>query len=94
MPDFFSQNYRYIGILAAALTMFGFLPQIIKTYASKSAKDISLLTLLQFACGISLWIIYGIFLEDAIIITANSVTLTTLIVLLYFYYKYGNQGGE
>ncbi len=80
--------WKAIGITAASLTMFGFIPQIIKIYNTKSAKDISLIALLQFTLGIFLWILYGIYLKDAIIIVANAVSLSTLLVALVLYYKY------
>lgn len=74
---------------AAVLTMFAFIPQIVKVLKTKSAKDVSVITLLQLSLGVSLWIVYGIHLKDAIIITANSITLTTLILLLSLYFNYG-----
>jgi len=80
-----------LGSSAAALTMFSFIPQIIKVIKTKSAKDVSLLTILQLSLGVSLWIIYGINLRNTIIIIANSVTLTTLIILLFLYFNYGRQ---
>ena len=81
--------WSIIGSLAAVLTMFAFIPQIIKVLKTKSAKDVSVITLFQLSFGVSLWIAYGIHLKDSIIITANSITLITLIILLclYFYYS-------
>lgn len=78
-----------IGIAAALCTMFGFVPQIVKVLKTKSAKDVSLATLLQLSLGVTLWIIYGIHLKDVIIITANSVTLVTLIIALGLYFNFG-----
>lgn len=80
--------WTIIGLCAASLTMFGFIPQIIKVFRNKSAKDVSLMTLLQLSLGVSLWIAYGAHLKDATIIMANSVTLATLIVLLFLYFNY------
>jgi len=80
-----------IGSIAATLTMFSFVPQIIKILKNRSAKDVSLVTLLGLSFGVSLWIAYGIYLKDAIIITANSVTLATLVVLLFLYFNYGRK---
>jgi len=77
--------WTIIGSTAAILTMFAFIPQIAKALRTKSVKDVSLITLLQLSSGVSLWIIYGIHLKDAVIIVANTVTLITLIVLLYLY---------
>ncbi len=81
--------WTIIGASAATLTMFAFIPQIAKVLKTRSVKDVSLLTLIQLSIGVSLWIVYGIHLKDAIIITANSITLTTLILLLSLYFNYG-----
>jgi MtN3 and saliva related transmembrane protein len=86
--------WSIIGSSAAILTMFSFIPQIIKVIKTKSAKDVSLVTLFQLSLGVSLWIVYGIYLKDIIIITANSVTLTTLIILLFLYFNYGRKSNE
>jgi MtN3 and saliva related transmembrane protein len=83
--------WSIIGSSAAALTMFGFIPQIIKVLKTKSLKDVSLTTLTQLSLGVSLWIAYGIYLKDAIIITANTVTLFSLIILLFLYFRYGRK---
>ena len=76
-----------IGSSAAILTMFSFVPQIIKIINTKSAKDVSLTTLIQLSLGVSLWITYGIHLKNTIIIIANSITLITLIILLSLYFS-------
>ncbi len=81
--------WTIIGLCAAVLTMFAFIPQIIKGLKTRSVKDVSLLTLIQLSIGVSLWIVYGIHLKDTIIITANAITLTTLIILLSLYFNYG-----
>jgi len=81
--------WTLIGFSAACLTMFAFIPQIIKVLKTKSAKDVSLITLFQLSFGVFLWILYGIHLKDVIIITANSITLTSLIILLFLYFSYG-----
>lgn len=78
-----------IGGMAATLTMFGFVPQIVKVVKHKSAKDVSVITILQFLVGVSFWMVYGLYLQDYIIIVANAVTLLTLIVLLFLYFSYG-----
>ena len=80
--------WKLIGLTAAGLTSFAFIPQVLKMYTSKSAKDLSLVTLLQLSAGVSLWILYGIYLKDSIIIFANAVTLLTLLSADFLYYKY------
>ena len=80
--------WTLIGLIAATLTMFSFIPQIIKAIKTKSVKDVSPITLFQLSLGVVLWIIYGIHLKNAVIIMANAVTLSTLVILLYLYFNH------
>ena len=82
-------NWNIIGLTAATLTMFSFIPQIVKVIKTRSAKDVSLINLVQTTVGVFLWFIYGMAKNDLIIILANAVSFITLIILLTFYYKYG-----
>jgi MtN3 and saliva related transmembrane protein len=80
--------WQILGFSAAALTMFGFVPQIIKIYKTKSVKDISLVALIEFSLGIFLWVLYGIHLKNIVIIIANTVSLSTLVIALALYFRY------
>ncbi len=80
--------WTIIGLSAAALTTFSFVPQVIKTAKMKSAKDISLVTILQMSLGVTLWLVYGFARRDPIIILANGVTLIILIIFLAYYWRY------
>lgn len=77
-----------VGALAALLTMFGFVPQIIKIVRTRSVNDVSLLMLVQYSAGIFLWLVYGALIKDRILIIANIVTLFTLAVAIGLYLKY------
>ncbi|MDD5669279.1 MAG: SemiSWEET family transporter [Candidatus Omnitrophica bacterium] len=80
--------WKLIGLGAATLTMFGFVPQIIKIGRTKSAHDVSFLTLCQFSTGVLLWLLYGIHLADPIIILANTVSFFTLLLTIGLYFRY------
>ncbi len=84
-------EWYLIGIIAASLTSFGFVPQIIKMHRTKSVKDVSLITLLQFGAGAILWILYGIHLEDNIIIAANTITFVTVVCAVAMYYHFNRK---
>jgi MtN3 and saliva related transmembrane protein len=64
-----------IGYIAAFLTTASFLPQAFKTLKTRDTSGISLLMYLMFACGVALWMIYGILIQNHIIIFANSIAL-------------------
>jgi len=84
-------EWYIIGIAAAILTTFGFVPQIIKIYKTKSVKDVSIITLCQFSIGITLWALYGMYIRDYIIVISNVATLMTLIIAIVLYYHYHNR---
>lgn len=74
--------------LAATLTTTAFLPQMFKTWQTKSAKDVSLIALITFISAVFLWLIYGIYLQSLPIILANSVTLFFNLIILWLKIKY------
>ncbi len=83
-----------VGAVAALLTTFGFVPQIIKMRQTRSVNDVSLLTLIQFSVGVIIWGIYGIHLGDPIIVTANVASLIILSTAIAMYFQYRKQGAR
>jgi len=81
-------NWELVGSGAALLTMFGFVPQIFKIYRTESVEDVSFTMLFQFTIGIFLWLLYGVHIQDQILIVANAISFTTLVVALGLYLKY------
>jgi MtN3 and saliva related transmembrane protein len=81
-------SWYAVGAVAAALTSFGFVPQIVKIWRTKSVRDVSPITILQFIAGVSLWVVYGVHLRDAVIIIANLVSLAILIAALLLYFRF------
>jgi MtN3 and saliva related transmembrane protein len=81
-------TWYLIGSLAALFTSFGFVPQTVKMWRTRSVKDISPLTMGQLAIGVSLWTVYGVHLRDPIIIAANLITLATMLLSLSLYHRY------
>ena len=70
-----SLSPTWIGMAAALLTTAAYAPQAIKVWRSRSTKDISLAMFTLMVTGITLWLIYGILLNDVPLILANAVTL-------------------
>ena len=85
-------QWELVGWGAAILTMFGFVPQILKIYHTESVADVSLLMLLQFCLGIFLWLLYGLHIQDDILIASNAVSFLTLVTAVGLYMKYRNGG--
>ncbi len=77
-----------LGLTAATLTTIAFIPQVIKTWKTKSADDLSLGMYSIFCTGVLLWLIYGILIEDIPVIAANTVTLILALTILFFKFFY------
>lgn len=73
-----------LGLLAGSFTTIAFLPQVLKTWKSRSAKDLSLGMFSIFTVGVGLWLTYGILIDDVPVIFANVVTLILASTLLFF----------
>jgi MtN3 and saliva related transmembrane protein len=77
-----------IGLIAALFTTVSLIPQLIKTYKTKSTKDISTGMFSLFGVGVLLWFVYGVFVNDLPIIVANSLAFIQATVILLFKAKY------
>jgi MtN3 and saliva related transmembrane protein len=78
-----------IGLIAAVLTTAAFLPQVYKTWKTKDVSALSLPMLILFFIGIVLWLVYGIYIKSLSMIIANSITIVSSLLLLYFKITYG-----
>lgn len=74
----------WLGIVAGSLTTMAFVPQVLKTWKSRSTEDISATMFIIFSLGVTLWITYGVAIRSIPIIIANSITLVLAGVILYF----------
>ena len=80
---------EYLGYLGGVLTTFCYVPQIIRVFRLKSAKEISLLFTILLLVGVVVWLLYGLFLSLTPIILWNSIGLVIIAALLYAKLKYG-----
>ena len=81
-------SIEWIGGIAGILTTASFLPQVYKTWKSKTADSLSLPMLILMAIGVLLWGIYGVMLDSISMIAANVVTFISTLVLIYFKLTY------
>lgn len=77
-----------LGLVAGTLTTFAFFPQLLKTWKSRSADDISLTWISTFSSGIFLWLLYGFFIGSLPVILSNGITLVLTLVILFFKMTY------
>ena len=75
---------QLVGLVAGMLTTIAFLPQVIKTWKSRSAKGLSRGMFSLFCLGVALWLTYGFLVMDIPVIAANLLTLMLASTLLFF----------
>lgn len=78
----------FIGLLAAILTTSANVPQVIKTYRTRSGEGLSARMLLTLASGLALWLTYGVLRKDLSLILANAAALGLTLTLLWLKRRY------
>jgi len=78
-----------LGLLAGVLTTVAFVPQVVKTWRTRSTHDISLWMFSILVAGIIAWLAYGAIIGDLPLILANAVTLLLAGTILLFKIRNG-----
>ncbi|EGP65937.1 MtN3/saliva family protein [Streptococcus sp. oral taxon 056 str. F0418] len=77
-----------IGSIAAVLTTFAFLPQVIKVIKTKDTESIAFGMYLMQVLGIALWLAHGLVIHDLPLILANSVSFILSGTILVYKIRY------
>jgi MtN3 and saliva related transmembrane protein len=80
-----------IGLMAATCTTISFVPQLIRVWRLRSAREISLVMFLVFSLGVFLWLLYGIFIHSVPVILANGATLALSLAILALKVRFGGR---
>ena len=73
-----------VGIAGSIFSSVSFLPQVIKLWKTKSAKDLSMMTLMFLVLNVSTWLTYGFLINDLPIIVTNIIVLSMILLMVYF----------
>ncbi|KAA1243188.1 SemiSWEET family sugar transporter [Aquimarina sp. RZ0] len=82
------ESVEVLGLLAAVLTTASFLPQVYRTWKTKSVESLSLSMLIIFEAGVLCWLVYGFLIDSLPVMLANFVTAISGFLLLYFKFRY------
>ena len=75
----------HTGALLSAIT---FIPQVYKTWTTKSAKDLSLTMMFIVLCSTMIWLYYAISLMLWPVIIANVIVGLLSLLLIYFKFTF------
>ena len=88
---FMNFNPEIIGLLGGTLSCITFVPQIFKTWKSKSVKDISVSSFLIVVSSTIVWIFYGILINSISVLLTNIVVFFTAIIMLWMKWKFSEK---
>lgn len=77
-----------VGFVAGLCTTACFVPQVVKSWRTRSTRDVSLGMLTLLFCGNSLWLVHGVQIGSLPIMTANAATLVLVGIILYLKLRY------
>jgi len=83
-------SHTWVGLVAGLLTSIAALPQVVKTWRSRHAQDLSIWQPLLLSVGIALWLIYGMLIADIPLILANIIPLVCNLLLTAMKLKFSN----
>jgi MtN3 and saliva related transmembrane protein len=78
-----------LGFIAGALVTCSLIPQLVRVFKLKSAREISTLFTTMLLLGILIWLAYGIFLGLTPVILWNATGAALVATLLYLKLRYG-----
>lgn len=79
-----------IGSLAGTCTTISLVPQLLRIWRAKSARDVSITMFTIFGIGILLWLIYGIGVRSPAVIATNAASLVLAVSILALSVRYRN----
>lgn len=82
-----------IGMAAGVLTSTAVVPQLLRTWRIKHARDISIWQPLILIAGMILWFCYGLLLGDTPLVLANAFSISCYLVLLGLKIVYDRRQG-
>jgi MtN3 and saliva related transmembrane protein len=78
-----------VGYAAGFLATAAFVPQVVKTFKERSARDISLGMYVLFCAGVALWLLYGVLIDSWPVVVSNFVTLVLSGAVLVLKLRHG-----
>jgi len=77
-----------IGYLGGIFIMISFVPQVVKSYKTKSVDDLSLWMIIATFIGTIFWIVYGYLIQSNPVLIMNIIFGVIVLFQLYLKIKY------
>ncbi len=82
--------FETLGTTGSMVVCASAIPQIVKTYKTKSADDLSILYLGILMFGMGLLQLYSLYVKDFVFILGNTLSVSSTGILIVLCFKYKN----
>ena len=83
---------EFLGITGSLIICGSVIPQVIKTYRTKSARDLSITYLTILMIGIVLLTVYSVYIRDMVFIFGNVLSFMSIVILIGLWKRYYYNG--
>jgi len=80
--------FEFLGITGSLIICGSVIPQVMKTYRTKSARDLSNTYLMTLMTGIILLTVYSIYIRDLVFIFGNTLSMLSVGILMLLWRRY------
>ena len=74
--------FEFLGVAGSLIICGSVIPQLMKTYRTKSARDLSSTYLMTLMAGIILLTVYSIYIRDMVFIFGNTLSMLSVGILM------------
>jgi MtN3 and saliva related transmembrane protein len=82
-------NIEIIGFIAGMLVAISLFPQVIKSWKTRSTKDVALSWSIINLSGQILWVVYGVYIDSASLVVMSSIALVMNVFMVSLKLKFG-----
>jgi MtN3 and saliva related transmembrane protein len=86
--------FEILGIAGSLIMCVSVVPQIIKTYRKKNSDGLSISYLIILMTGMSMIMLYALYVKDMVFIFGNGLALLLTGILVVLWYRYRNEKTE
>ncbi len=80
--------FEILGTVGSLILCASAIPQIVKTYRTKSSGDLSILYLITLIFGLMLLMVYSIYVRDFVFIFGNTLAISSTGIMIFLWFKY------
>jgi MtN3 and saliva related transmembrane protein len=84
--------FEFLGITGSLIICGSVIPQVIRTYRTKSAHDLSITYLITLMTGLILLTVYSVYIRDLVFIFGNVLSILSIGILIGLWRRYCYSG--